>query len=137
MPSEPVTASIPIVAIVQKLTDSVRQQLNLVPDLDGYFEKPFDPDQLAEFVATRLQRSHEGPRAARRDRLTGLLARRSPPGAAGRRRAGAAELLFGAVSGIASVRAGLDGSPRRDPRTPATAQALVALVRAYEDRSGA
>ena len=84
----------------------------------------------------------EGPRLRRHlqgyvDRLTGLLARRSPPGAAGRRRAGAAELLFGAVSGIASVRAGLDGSPRRDPRTPATAQALVALVRAYEDRSGA
>jgi AcrR family transcriptional regulator len=69
--------------------------------------------------------------------LAGVLVRGRPPAARdGRRARESAELLFGAVSGIASVRASLAGALPRDARSPATIRALVALVLAHEERAG-
>ena len=71
------------------------------------------------------------------DRLAGVLEPGATADAAGnRRRREAAELLFGAVSGIASVRDSLAGALPRDARSPATIRALVALVLAFDERPG-
>lgn len=70
--------------------------------------------------------------------LAAVLAQGAPRDGAGglRRQRESAELLFGAVSGIASVRASLAGTPPRSVRSPATVRALVALVVAHEEHAG-
>lgn len=72
--SRPNTAAIPIVIVAPKLNDEVIGR-RLVPDVDGYFGKPADAKQVAEFIISRLRRAHEVTRDARRDPLTGLLNR--------------------------------------------------------------
>ena len=72
--SKPITAAIPVVVIAPKIKEEVLGR-RLVPDVDGYFGKPADPKQVAEFISTRLRRAHEVTRDARRDPLTGLLNR--------------------------------------------------------------
>lgn len=72
--SKPLTAAIPIVVIAPKVKGDVFGR-RLIPDVDGYFGKPADPREVAEFISTRLRRAHEVTRDARRDPLTGLLNR--------------------------------------------------------------
>jgi trehalose-phosphatase len=68
------------------------------------------------------------------ERLAAVLGGGAATGPAARRERAAAKLLFGAVSGVASVRVGPAGAPPRDARSPATRRALVALVLAFEGR---
>lgn len=72
--SRPMTAAIPVVVMAAKISDNDTDQ-KLVQKADGYFQKPVDAEQVAEFVSMRMKRAHETLRAARRDLLTGLLNR--------------------------------------------------------------
>ncbi len=72
--SRPLTASIPVVVMAARLSDDQAEQ-NLLLDADSLFQKPVDPDQIADYVAQRMKRARETQRAARRDLLTGLLNR--------------------------------------------------------------
>ena len=104
-----------------------------------------NPDLMRIFHQVRGLLKFERPEAPRLrlllagyvGHLAGVLAQGRPPSAGDRRRSReAAQLLFGAVSGIASVRASLAGALPRHARSPATIRALVALVLAHEERAG-
>ena len=68
------------------------------------------------------------------ERLAAVLGGGAAAGTAARRERAAARLLFGAVSGLASVGVGPAGAAPRGARSLATRRALVALVLAFEGR---
>lgn len=72
--SKPATAAIPIVVIgpAQALPEKQRKIVN---EADGFFQKPVDPDEVADYLSLHLKRGHEVGREARRDPATGLLNR--------------------------------------------------------------
>lgn len=72
--SSPQTAALPVVAIVPKLLEGVKD-MSLVQAADGYFEKPVNAAEVCDFLTFHLKRSYERGRESRRDQLTGLLNR--------------------------------------------------------------
>jgi len=131
--ARPATAATPVVALVEKLTDQVRHQLNLLPGVDGCFEKPVDPEKLATFISRHLQRALEVPRPARRDRLTGLLNRAAFCEALGeliRNRKVAGEPLTLALVGIVRFE-NLSGSLAPAARDDLLRQVAAVLTSAF------
>ncbi len=72
--STPATAALPVVAIVPKLLEGVKD-MSLVQAADGYFEKPVNAGEVVDYLTFHLKRGHERGRESRRDPLTGLLNR--------------------------------------------------------------
>lgn len=72
MRRRPETASVPVLVISARGGSEARQECY---DLgaDHYLEKPFDPDELADEVAARLERSADRERVSLVDAVTGLL----------------------------------------------------------------
>jgi diguanylate cyclase (GGDEF)-like protein len=72
--SRPATAALPIVVIgpAKSLPEKQRKVVN---EADGYFPKPANPDEVADYLILHLKRGHEVGREARRDPATGLLNR--------------------------------------------------------------
>lgn len=71
----PLTAAIPILVVSSRASDSEAGLADLLPDVDGFFGKPLDTQQIFEAMEQRLRRAHERVRAAHRDPVTGLLNR--------------------------------------------------------------
>ena len=71
----PLTAAVPIVVATSKASADESSLADLLPDVDGFFGKPVNMDQLLAAMEQRLRRAHERIRAAHRDPLTGLLNR--------------------------------------------------------------
>ncbi len=71
----PLTASVPIIVVTSKIAAEEANLADLLPDVDGFFGKPLNFDQVQSSIEQRLRRAHERIRAAHRDPLTGLLNR--------------------------------------------------------------
>lgn len=73
--SRPLTASIPIIIVTSKVSAEEANVVDLLPDVDGFFGKPVNTEQVFSAMEQRLRRAHERIRAAHRDAVTGLLNR--------------------------------------------------------------
>ena len=72
--SRPATAALPVVAVSSPRSAPLQDQ-DLVQAADARYEKPVNPDEVADFLVFRLKRGYERGRESRRDPLTGLLNR--------------------------------------------------------------
>ncbi|MEX2049047.1 MAG: response regulator [Gemmatimonadota bacterium] len=72
MRERPQTAGVPIVVVTARIGAESRQDCYQL-GADGFFEKPFDPDELAADLAVRLERAARAERMALSDASTGLL----------------------------------------------------------------
>jgi diguanylate cyclase (GGDEF)-like protein len=70
----PLTASVPVLALAPKFSDSVKDE-DLELAADGIMEQPADEEEVVAWIKTRLRRARETVREARRDPTTGLLNR--------------------------------------------------------------
>jgi diguanylate cyclase (GGDEF)-like protein len=71
----PLTAAVPIIVATSKVSAEEANLSELLPDVDGFFGKPVNHEQIQAAMEQRLRRAHERIRAAHRDSLTGLLNR--------------------------------------------------------------
>ena len=74
MRERPETATVPVVVISARGGAEIRQDIYAL-GADFFAEKPFDPDEIADDIAARLERSAGRERAALQDPLSGLLNR--------------------------------------------------------------
>jgi DNA-binding response OmpR family regulator len=72
MRARPQTAGVPIVVVTARIGAESRQDCYQL-GADGFFEKPFEPGELAADLTVRLERAARAERMALSDASTGLL----------------------------------------------------------------
>lgn len=74
--SRPLSAGLPCIVVSSKIARTEAAGLaEMLPDLDGFFGKPVNPDDIIAEVDKRLKASQVDLKAANRDPVTGLLNR--------------------------------------------------------------
>lgn len=71
----PLLAAVPIMVVTSRVSADEGNVADLLQDVDAFFGKPVQIEQILHAMEQRLRRAHERIRAAHRDPLTGLLNR--------------------------------------------------------------